>query len=275
MGNPYVISAELGLTSANLEEVIKTEKIEVFRESLDTDLRAMGKATLWVPSHVIQKGLEQAIAKTSLPVVSLDNRYVTSATQYLGISRGVDTLLNDNSYVSRQGYPYIKEQLRRIPALGNEVLLVDDVLFSGGMVAWLADSLKPYGVKIGGVVVGIAIQEGIDKLASIGIEVDASEVFTEVEDEICERDFAVVPGSGRRIEALAANALYFDTKNGKPDKWASLPKEDTQLFCINSLIRSMNLLQRGVSMQTIGRFLGYGSSGEGINQLAKRLEECL
>ena len=273
MEKPYVISAELDLATADLEQIVKRDSIEGFRESLDADLRAMGKETLWVPSNPIRTGLQKAITRTNLPVLSLDDRYVSSADQYLGISRGIDPLLNDEGYVARCGYPTIENQLRRTYKLGGEVMLVDDVLFSGEMVAWLADALKPYGVKIGAVVVGIAIAEGIEKLEAEGIEVCALSVFDEVEDEICERDFAIVPGSGRRIDALAVNSLYFDTQNGRPEKWASITPDAANTFCVNSLCRSMGLLQPDVSMQTLGKFFGYGPEGNAIDQIARRMEK--
>lgn len=274
MGNPYVISAELDLSAADLDQIVNKPSIEGFRESLDADLRAMGKETLWVPSSTVRDGLQQAIAKTNLPVLSLDDRYVMSADQYLGISRGVDPLLNDDGYVARGGYPSIDEQLRKVPSLGKEVMLVDDVLFSGEMMAWLADSLRPYGVKLGAVAVGIAIGEGIEKLEAEEIEVTASEVFDNVEDEICERDFAIVPGSGRRIDAIAANALYFDTENGKPERWASIAEGSVNTFCVSSLRRSAALLQTGVPMQKLGKFLGYGTGGEAVEQIRQRLGEA-
>lgn len=273
MGKPYVISAELDLATADLKQIVRRDKIETFRESLDADLRAMGKETLWVASSTIGNGLEQAIASTKLPVVSLDDKYVRAADQYLGISRGVNSLLRDDGYVARRGYPSIKKQLRKIPSLGSEVMLADDVLFSGEMVAWLADALETYGVRLRTVAVGVAIAEGIEKLEAEGIDVNASVVFNEVEDEICERDFAIVPGSGRRIDALDANALYFDTKNGNPEKWASISPEASNEFCISSLCRSLALLQSNVSMQAVGKFLGYSTEGDASLQIARRLEE--
>lgn len=275
MGNPYVISAELDLRTADLGEIVKQDNIEGFRQSLDVDLRQMGKETLWVPASTMQDGLKRAIAKTNLPVISLDDRYVSSANQYLGISRGVDPLLNDDGYVPRRGYPSIQGQLSNVASLGKEVMLVDDVLFSGEMVAWLADSLRPYGVRIGAVAVGVAIKEGIDKLALQDIDVNATEVFDEVEDEICERDFAVVPGSGRRIDALATNALYFDTENGKPEQWASIASGSSDSFCMSSLKRSIDLLRPGVPMELVGKFLGYGTNGNATTQLSKRLGELI
>src|SRR5579859_134176 len=246
MGKPYVISAEVDVATADLKQIVNQDCIESFRESLDADLRAMGKDTRWVASSTIRGGLEHAVATATLPVISLDDRYVSSADQFLGISRGVGPSLQDDGYVARRGYPPIEDQLSRVSGLGKEVILVDEILFSGEMVTWLAALLIPYGVRIGAVAVGIAIQEGIDKLALEGIDVQAAKVFCAVEDEICERDFAVVPGSGRRIDALAANALYFDAKNGKPDRWASIPQSSAEAFCVRSLERSLDLLQSDV-----------------------------
>jgi hypothetical protein len=91
MGNPYVISAELDLATADLEQIVNQNRIESFREGVDADLRAMGKDIRWVPSSTIRRNLARAIATTNLPVISLDDRYVSSASQYL-VSQEVSTL---------------------------------------------------------------------------------------------------------------------------------------------------------------------------------------
>lgn len=260
MGNPYVISAELDLANADLERIVRPENIEGFRVSLDANLRSLGKDTVWVESSTLQGGLKKAIGNTRLPVVSLDDRYVTSANAYIGISRGVDEQLNDDGYVPRVGYPSIANQLGKISSLGSAIVIADDVLFSGEMISWLADALEPSGVKIGGLVCGIAIQEGVEKMNSLGIDVEAVQTFEDVEDEICERDFAVVPGSGRRIDSLQSNALYFDYNAGKPDLWASLPARRNPKalsFEVNSFRRAADLLQAGVKFGELGRFYGF------------------
>lgn len=293
MENPYVISAELDLVNAGLEQLVKKEAIENFRETLDADLRAMGKETLWVPSSRMQSGLEKDIQKTSLPVVSLDDRYVSSADQYLGISRGVRGIGDpydftgswpapfvDAGYVPRVGYEPIAKQLSRVAELGSEIVLADDVLFSGEMVAWLSSELEAYGVKIGAVICGIAIQEGIEKLDLEGIAVSATETFDQVEDELCERDFAMVPGSGRRADRadiddfypVGANVLYFDNEYGNPERWASIPTENTQTFCASSIARSRDLLKPEVPMSALGCFVGF-SRIQGI--AAKELDKVL
>jgi hypothetical protein len=275
MEKPYVISAELDLANEELEQVVKREKIDSFREDLDEDLRKMGKETLWVSSGKIQRYLQKVAETTRLPVVSLDDRYVTSANEYFGVSRGADASFNDAGYAPRVGYSSIENQLDRVSSLGDEVVLLDDVLFSGEMLSRLADNLEMRGVKIGVVATGIAIREGVDKLRARGIEVIAAEIFDNVDDEICERDFAVVPGSGRRVDELSANALYFDNKYGRPEQWASIPSIYSDTFCTNSLTRSLGLLRSGISMESLGAFVGYGTGGLADEQLQKRLGEEL
>lgn len=269
MGNLYVISAELDLQPP---EIIRQDRLDAFREDLDADLRGVGKETLWVSSALMRQTAAAIAAGTTLPVVSLDDRYTSGATYYLGISRGVNDQLEDTGYSPRAGYLPLGRQLAQVASLGSEILLADDVVFSGEMVAWLADRLRRFGVTVAAVTCGIATQEGIDKLELEGITVEARNVFGEVEDEICERDFAVVAGSGRRIDTADANALYFDDLFGKPARWASIPPESVGAFCGRSLVRSMRLLNRNVPIETIGNFWGYGRQGNAIDQLGKRLE---
>jgi hypothetical protein len=307
MGNPYVISAELDLADPKLDRILISERIDDFRSSLDAELRGMGKEVVWVPSNTIKSFLDSAIAKTSLPVLSLDDRYVTNADQYIGISRGVKDqtryeygppIYEDVGYVSREGYQDIKTQLNCVTWLGDEIVLADDVIFSGEMIVWLTDELAQKGIKVQRVLCGISTQEGIDKLSERGIAVDAGVVFDELEDEICERDFTIVPGSGRRIDdptdpmltdwdgwdgkspftSLPGNVLYFDSKFGMPEQWASIPKQYEDDFCVNSLERTMKLLRPALPMRSLGNFVGFNYWRQGeylsvVQYLRRVLEE--
>lgn len=272
MEKPYVISAELELVDS---DIINTAQVDNFRENLDSDLRQIGKDTVWVPSCVMRDGVRKLLDKTALPIVSLDDRYIETADRYLGISRGIDEDLNDAGYVPRAGYESITKQLENLSDVGKEIIIVDDVVFSGEIIVWLAKKLRSRHIKIGGVVCGVAIGQGIDKLIcnDIDIDIDAATAFDSVDDEICERDFAVVSGSGRRIDSISANALYFDNKNGRPDQWASLPPSSTETFCMNSLKRNVELIKPGVPMRNIGNFLGYQHAGTVREQLINRMEK--
>jgi len=272
MEKPYIISEELDLDSYS-DQIINKTNINDFRKSLDANLRAIGKETLWVPSRDMQENINNRMKTMSLPVVSLDDRYVTATGNYLGISRAINNNLEDAGYAARNNYSAIQRQLDAIRPLGNEIVLVDDVLFSGSMVEWLSDELRERNVKIGAVICGIAINEGVQKMTELGIDVIPWLKFDEVEDEICERDLAVVPGSGRRLKNRQANALYFDAEFGKPEQWASLPAASVGDFCLNSLDCSISLLNATAPISAIGAFLGYQTNGLAQDVLAKRIGE--
>ena len=186
---------------------------------------------------------------------------------FMGISRAVDAQLTDAGYAPRRDFPPISEQLERAASLGPEIVLADDVLFSGEMIASLTAALAARGTRVAGVICGVAIGEGADKLEAEGIAVDAVVRFPEVEDELCERDFAVVPGSGRRLSGMDRNALYFDNVFGRPNAWASIPPGKEAGFCVNSLLRSASLLSADVPMGAIGNFLGYEAIGNAATML--------
>jgi len=275
MEKPYVISAELDLQSRAGDSLINTNKLEFVRESLDADLRAAGKNTIWIGSDEIVGGINKHLHASNLPIISLDDRYLKTADGRLGISRSIAANLEALGYAPRRQYPVLNEQFDAIAALGGEVQLVDDVIFSGDMMAWVANELVQRNVKVGRVVCGVAIGEGIQRLQNIGIECSPVVSFDDVEDEICERDFFVVRGSGRRIQELDANALYFDAKNGKPEQWASLPASMVNIFCRQSLERSLALIRPDVTMSQTGSFLGYKNNRTVQESIKLRLQEEL
>jgi hypothetical protein len=179
----------------------------------------------------------------------------------MGISRAVDHTLQDAGYAPRLGFPPIAEQLAQAAGLSREVVLADDVLFSGEMVSSLAEALATRGTQVKEVICGIAIAEGAEKLEAEGIAVTAVRTYADVEDELCERDFALVPGSGRRLIEREQHALYFDNLFGRPRVWASIPLAHEHTFCLNSLRRNIPLLRAGTPMEALGSFVGYPSTG--------------
>ncbi len=281
---PYVISAELDLRDVSANQIVKEGQIDSFRESLDRDLRNMGKETYWVSSGVMQRELGRLAATSPLPLISLDDRYLQSGYR-IGLSRGSrydeNGLLVDAGYVSRVGYAGLDTQIDQVASrIGKkEVALADDVVFSGEMVERLALELLRRGISLKEVICGIGIGEGVERLTNLGIEVRAGQVFDTVEDELCERDFTLTRGSGRRLIPTSpsypqgASLLYFDPRFGRPAQWASVPETNTQDFWRNSLVRNRDLLQSDVAMQTIGRVVGFSPDGTIGEAVSTALEE--
>lgn len=271
MKKPYVISAELDLMGGATDKGIQISQLDAFREDLDADLRNCDKQTVWVPSEQLRRGIEGYCGSTILPAVSLDDRYLKTADAYLGISRGIDTSFNDAGYTARSGYPDIGRQLDSVAGIGREIVLADDVLFSGEMALNIIMALGERNVQVRGFICGIGIGEGIDKLTAEGIDVNCVQSFEDVEDEICERDFAVIRGSGRKVVSLDAHALYFDSTYGRPSSWASIPESKAGEFCLSSVRRNIDLMDPNVLMQSIGTFIGYDPRQTAIKALQKRM----
>lgn len=267
MEKPYIISEELDLLN---DDYIQKGALNAFREDLDENLRALGKNTLWVASSDLQQGIALRASQTQLPIVSLDDRYTILADERIGVSRGVDENLNDIGYVSRVGYSSLDKQLDAAAKMRKEITLIDDVVFSGDMIVWLDTELRKRNAKIASVICGIAIGGGLQRLSEQGVGVDAVRIFDDVDDELCERDLAVVAGSGRRIESIAASALYFCDQYSRPTEWASIPEASVADFAARSFRRSASLLNRSISIKDIGRFYGIESDINAVDALLQK-----
>lgn len=268
----YVISCDLDIQS-NKTKWIQNERLDKFRESLTDDLIAQGKNVSWVESSGIREFFRKEAKDCGLAVVSMDNRYI-GGTDQLGISRAVDDKLNDVGLGPRSGYRSVDEQFYGveygIKRRGKEIMLVDDVIFSGNMATWVIDQFTRRGMTVRRMIAGIAIGDGVKLLAERGIEVEALYNYAAVEDEVCERDFAFVPGSGRRMVKNNANALYWDTEFGRPEEWASIRTDSATGFMMSSIERSMRLLKPDTPMSWVGRMNGYVCDGLAADALQKR-----
>lgn len=257
--NKYVISAELEYVPG-----LETERITAFRDSLTADLTAMGEDVEWVAATELQSGLKKLRDQVSLPVISLDGSYYApgEGDDALGISRAVQPGdLLDAGYDSRLGYPPLVQQLDRLGERyeGQDVALLDDVLFTGSMVGWVRGELARRGVGAPLLLCGIAIGDGQELLAGLGIETRSVRYYQTVTDQLCERDFTYLPGSGRKVIGQEQSVPYFDPESGKPGEWASI--KDIAAFCLGSIQRNLDLLPLDMALPD---FLGYpeGRVGE-------------
>jgi hypothetical protein len=201
-----------------------------------------------VSEERLRHELREKISQAGVPIVSMDRAYIDeeagSQVRYLESTRAVNSQMEDVGLIERNGYGSVDDQIRTLSEeiktnLGtNELCLVDDVIFSGGCMEEVIRKFEKQGMRITRVIVGVGVDEGLDKLEQMGIEVDCVERFAGVIDEICERDFyAGVPLSGRCV--LADNGDVFGAPYflpfGNPEKWASIPTEKVvpfSRFCV-------------------------------------------
>jgi len=250
----YVLSAELENCPG-----LESEGIAAFRESLTADLTEMGEDVEWVAADYLRNGLKELRDQVPLPVITLDGSYYSPREEdgFLGISRAVNAEdLTDAGYDARLGCSPLTDQLDRLGERyqGRDVALLDDVLFSGEMAAWVCGELTRRGVNVPLLLCGIAIGEGQERLAARGIETRSVKYYSEVTDQLCERDFTYLPGAGRKVKGSEQNVSYFDSQIGRPGKWASI--KDEASFCVRSIRRNLELLPGDMSLPN---FLGYAA----------------
>lgn len=254
---PYVISADVNLLmQAWSKETGFIAPPPSFFDSLAEERKCVlddifdGQVDV-VSEDELQGGMNRLARSSKYPLVSLDKIYLDNRLvnfeKYLDVTRAVDEDFGDlpEKLYPRKGALPVKEQLDSLEKTGEEqpVTVVDDVLFTGDGLVWLAKELEGRNRPIKQAVFGIGIGEGLKKVRNLGIEVQCVREYPDVIDEICERDFlACIPSSGRTLICAEGNywgAPYFKPF-GNPEKWASIPKKHAEIFsklCVAQSIR--------------------------------------
>ncbi len=256
--NPYIISADVNrlVRSWATQNKLTIPDEGFFRESLQETGRVIGtyfNSVETISEAEMVAGMKDMAARSSVPIISLDRAYVDASfpniVGYLDITRAVDENLDSSGIKERPDtkpvHEQIKEIVRRLST--DRVAVLDDVLFGGDTHTEVKAWLLEHGIRLEEVLVGVAIQEGVDKLDQAGISVKSTRLFTSVIDEVCERDFvAGVPMSGRTVvtnEGEVFGAPYF-LPFGRPEKWASIPAENADAFSDYCLAQSIMLWEQ-------------------------------
>jgi len=160
----------------------------------------------------------------------------------------VESSGQDRGLGGRVGTPGLLGQFRALKEAGvNEVVLVDDVIFTGDLIKRTGKLLEKMGIKVPIVCAGIGITEGIEQLNGFGKEVSCVREYKEVIDEICERDFYPgVPMCGRSLQGDENVGVPYILPFGNPGKWASIPsewQEPLSRFCVGQTIRLFEAIE--------------------------------
>lgn len=241
---PYVVSGDLVLILQKWADIKglalpNSEFFTQLRSEFNTYMRTLFPAYEFVPEEELKNGIINIVNRRTMPTITLDSVYFRPEyAARLDITRYVDEDLNNKGLGRRPGSPSLFRQFRKLrEARVEEARLVDDVIFTGDQTERIVKVLSQCGIRVNSVCAGIAIQEGIRKLANLGIRVDAVRTYDEVIDEVCERDF--YPGvsySGRTQDFRINLGVPYILPFGKPSSWASIPEErqeDFSLFCMS------------------------------------------
>ena len=181
----------------------------------------------------------------NIPIVSLDKIYIQPDEKnifYLDCTR----IEGEDSIVCRKKES-IGDQVKRISiSVGSkQILLADDVVFSGSVLRKICAAFAKEGIEVVGIIASISTTEGYDYFnqnLKKGLRTNIL-LGEDVIDQICERDFYFgIAGSGILVKTQNgfAKAPYFEPF-GNPNVRASIPSEYVKSFSSGCIERSIVL----------------------------------
>ena len=185
-----------------------------------------------------------------IPIVSLDKIYLNEDEENV-IFLDCTRLNGSNKLVSRNNsndFSSVDEQVKKISeklkVMGlNQIILVDDVVFSGSVLSSVIELFKNNGISVIGIRSAVATTNSFKRFNNeLGLGLKCKYLLgEEVIDQICERDFYFgIPQSGISIleDGIIYKAPYF-RPFGNPVERASIPKEYENYFSKGCLKRSI------------------------------------
>lgn len=185
-----------------------------------------------------------------IPIVSLDKIYLNEDEENV-IFLDCTRLNGSSKLVSRNNsndFSSVDEQVKKISeklkVMGlNQIILVDDVVFSGSVLSSVIELFKNNGISVIGIRSAVATTNSFKRFNNeLGLGLKCKYLLgEEVIDQICERDFYFgIPQSGISIleDGIIYKAPYF-RPFGNPVERASIPKEYENYFSKGCLKRSI------------------------------------
>lgn len=181
----------------------------------------------------------------NIPIITLDKIYLETDEKniyFLDCTRVNGT----NEIISRKRED-LDSQIRRIVNVlpSKEIILADDVVFSGSVLRNIIKRFNEFGIQVVGVISSICSYEGYEyfnRNLKYGLKTKFL-MSSDVIDQICERDFYFgIAGSGIMISTDngMCKAPYFKPY-GNPNERASIPLESEDFFSRGCLDRSLYL----------------------------------
>lgn len=180
-----------------------------------------------------------------IPIVTLDKIYITPDEEniyFLDCTRVSGT----DEIISRKGES-LDSQIRRIALniLGKQIMLADDVVFSGTVLKTIINKFSKYGIEVVGIISSISMRKSYEYFKNnLKYGIRTNYILEEdVIDQICERDFYFgIAGSGIVVDTKEGlfKAPYFKPY-GNPCERASIPEEYEKEFSRGCLDRSIYL----------------------------------
>lgn len=288
---PYVVSADIErlLTDWAASRGFHMPEPRAVAEHRLTFIRKLEEifpVVEFVTEYEMQSSIDTAVGRVDLTHISLDSAYFDSDPR-LDVGRHVDIEGTSLGISHRPGAKPLNEQYdavaTELEARGiREVALVDDVLFSGGLIKQVRKALAAYDIRVKAVCAGIAIGGGMEEMEKLKIDVESDLKYPEVIDEVCERDFYPgVPYCGKTVLGEPNMGLPYLRPHGDPVEWAAIPEDraaEFSHFCLHHTADLYDLIEdetgRPVTCHDVDRMIpGQERNGMRYSRLLRNLAD--
>lgn len=195
----------------------------------------------------------------NIPIVSLDKIYIRPDEEniyFLDCTR-----VDGSGEVISRSDEALDDQINRLVKTINskEIILADDVVFSGSVLRNIINRFNKLGVSVVGVISSICMVDAyqyFNENLKFGLRTNYI-LGEDVIDQICERDFYFgIAGSGIMVETDKGlyKAPYF-RPYGNPVERASIPKESEDVFSKGCLRRSLYLWEEIERLKEVKVFM--------------------
>ncbi len=273
--HPYVVSQDIHILLAQWaqERGFQIPNQKFFDQLRQTYAKMMIQLLpnfIYLTADELQKNLHQMVEKAGVKPVSLDRVYFPSQLN-LSLTRTVDQHFQDLGISQRAGEAPLEKQLQKVVASGiKEIALIDDVIFTGGLISKVRNRLQEIGIRVPLVYTAVGVGQGVNRLEVEGLEVHCVRYYSEVIDQVCERDFFLgVPSCGRTL--VDTDSLIWGVPYIKPfgdPNWASIPEKDQveySLFCIAQSVKLWEAIEQASNRPVLCRDLSRPMVGFPIN----------
>ncbi len=178
--------------------------------------------------------------KGRYPIVSMDEIYIKCDNENI-YSLDCTRLAGSKEMVSRlnpRDPDGVRKQVMRLAYIfrsrgTKEIILLDDVIFSGSVIKYISDLFNAYGIKVVGACAAISSEEGYEMFSNLPEKVSCGYLMSKnVIDEVCERDYFY--GIAQSGMAMEVDGEIYKTPYilpfGDPVKRASIPEENQEQF---------------------------------------------
>jgi len=251
---PYVITDDINLLANKLLsnpfiKILNNKFITSIGPHIQMLLSSIFDTVDVIESKNIYDFLYRSTKNIDLPIVSLTNiigselcdaELLISRCEVLEFVDGEPRYKHAGLHSRYVGGKNLDQQMLNLSSQfrNQEIVLIDDVIYSGNTMASIISRLRESGVKVQSVFTNVILEKAYNRLVDFDVKIIYDVIYSHVIDIVCLRDFIFgLPGGGRNVllnHSILTHAPYI-FPFGDLNNWANIPNAKTVEFSAQML----------------------------------------